>query len=342
MKSIDGSSVNKIKRILMLTMLSLIMMISCYVFHSYSTYKSIKVVVTDSTAIEYGTANYDLGKLIKEVDGKVISIKKDVDTNVLGEQEVILEVEKNNIVREIPIVVSVVDSVAPTITLKNETMIVTQGDEYSLIDNVESVSDLIDGNLDYKENAGKGSSKYYSISYSDDLSAVGAHEITISAVDKSGNVTTQKFTLEVVEPEPEPEPVYVPPVYANVDPSAYGNDVSSIAYSLVGSPYVSGGNSPYGFDCSGFVQYVYSLVGVGVSRSSYTQLYDGVGVSYQDAQPGDIVLWGYGSTVTHSSLYVGNGTMIHAANPGTGVIVSNIDGWLRGSGSQIVSVRRIQ
>ena len=132
------------------------------------------------------------------------------------------------------------------------------------------------------------------------------------------------------------------PVYANVDPSAYGNDVSSIAYSLVGSPYVSGGNSPYGFDCSGFVQYVYSLVGVGVSRSSYTQLYDGVGVSYQDAQPGDIVLWGYGSTVTHSSLYVGNGTMIHAANPGTGVIVSNIDGWLRGSGSQIVSVRRIQ
>lgn len=340
MKSIDGPSINKIKRLLILTMLSLIMMISCYVFHSYSTYNSIKVVVTDSTAIEYGTPNYDLGKLIKEVDGKVVSIKKDLDTNVLGEQEVILEVEKNNIVREVPIVVSVVDSIAPTITLKNETMTVTQGDEYSLIDNIESVNDAIDGNLDYMENAEKGSSKYYSISYDGDLSAVGIHEITINAVDNSGNITTQKFNLEVVEPEPEP--VYVPPVYANIDPSVYGNDVSSIAYSLVGSPYVSGGTSPYGFDCSGFVQYVYSLVGVGVSRSSYTQLYDGVGVSYQDAQPGDIVLWGYGSTVTHSSLYVGNGTMIHAANPGTGVIVSNIDGWLRGSGTQIVSVRRIQ
>ena len=216
-------------------------------------------------------------------------------------------------------------------------MTVTQGEEFNLTDNIESVNDLIDGNLNYKEIAEKGN---YSISYSDDLSTVGTHEITINAVDKSGNFTTQKFTLEVVEPEPEP--VYVPPVYVNVDPSVYGNDVSSIAYSLVGSPYVSGGNSPYGFDCSGFVQYVYSLVGVGVSRSSYTQLYDGVGVSYQDAQPGDIVLWGYGSTVTHSSLYVGNGTMIHAANPGTGVIVSNIEGWLRGSGSQIVSVRRIQ
>lgn len=340
MKSIDGSSINRIKRILMLTSLSLIMMISCYVYHSYCTYKSIKVVVSESNVIEYGTANYDLGKLIKEVDGKVVSVKKDVDPNVLGEQEVILEVKKNNIVREVPIVVSVVDSVAPTITIKNDTMTVTQGEEFSLIDNIESVSDSLDGNLDYLENVENGSSKYYSITYGDDINTVGVHEITINAVDKSGNVTVQKFNLEVVEPKPEP--VYVAPVFANVDPSIYGNDVSSIAYSLVGMPYISGSNGPYGFDCSGFVQYVYSLVGVGVSRSTYTQLYDGVGVSYDDAQPGDIVLWGYGSTVTHSSLYVGNGTMIHAANPGTGVIISNIDGWLRGSGTQIVSVRRIQ
>ena len=340
MKSIDGSSINKIKRILILTSLSLIMMISCYVYHSYCTYKSIRVVVSESNVIEYGTANYDLGKLIKEVDGKVVSVKKDINPNVLGEQEVILEVEKNNVVREVPIVVSVVDSIAPTITIKNDTMTVTKGEEFNLIDNIESVNDSLDGNLNYLENVDNGSSNYYSISYSDDINSVGVHEITVNAVDKSGNITVQKFNLEVVEPEPEP--VYVAPTFANVDPSVYGNDVVSIAYSLVGSPYVSGGNSPYGFDCSGFVQYVYSLVGVGVSRSSYTQLYDGVGVSYADAQPGDIVLWGYGSTVTHSSLYVGNGTMIHAANPGTGVIISNIDGWLRGSGTQIVSVRRIQ
>ena len=327
MKSIDGSSVNKMKRLLILAVLSLVIMISCYVYHSYNTYKSIKVVVSDSNVIEYGTANYDLGRLIKEVDGRVISIKQDVDVNVLGEQEVILEVQKGNVVKEVPIVVSVVDTVAPVITIKN-----------SLIDNIESVSDSLDGDLGYLDNVGNDSSNYYSISYDGDISDVGDHEITVSAVDKSGNVTVQKFTLEVVEPEP----AYVAPVYANVDPSVHGGSVSSIAYSLVGSPYVSGGNSPYGFDCSGFVQYVYSLVGVNISRSTYTQLYDGVGVNYEDAQPGDIVLWGYGSTVTHSSLYVGDGTMIHAANPSTGVIVSNIAGWLRGSGTQIVSVRRIQ
>ena len=95
MNSIDGSSIYKIKKFIFLTLLSLVMMISCYVYHSYCTYQSIKVIVSDSTSIEYGTANYDLGRLIREVDGTVVSIKKDVDTNKLGEQEVILEVEKN-------------------------------------------------------------------------------------------------------------------------------------------------------------------------------------------------------------------------------------------------------
>ena len=254
MKSIDGSSINKIKRILMLTVLSLVMMVSCYVYHSYNTYKSIKVVVSDSTAIEYGTANYDLGKLIKEVDGRVISIKQDVDVNVLGEQEVILEVQKGNVVKEVPIVVSVVDTVAPVITIKNEKMTITQGDEYNLIDNIESVNDSLDGDLSYLDNVLDDSSNYYSISYDGDINGVGDHEITVSAVDKSGNVTVQKFTLEVVEPKP----TYAAPVYANVDPSIYGGSVTGIAYSLVGMPYISGANGPYGFDCSGFVQYVYS------------------------------------------------------------------------------------
>ena len=340
MKSIDGSSINKIKRLLIMMTLSFIMMISCYVYHGYNTYKSIKVVVSDVAVIEYGSANYDLGKLIKEVDGEVIAIKQDVDTNVLGKQEVVLEVKKDNITKEVPIVVSVVDTTAPTISIKNEKVTVTQGDVYNLIDNIESVNDSIDGNLDYLENVTDGSKKYYSISYSDNLNDVGSHEITINAVDKAGNITVQKFILEVVEPDVPV--VNNEQVMANIDPSVYGGDVSSIAYSLVGKPYIGGSNGPYGFDCSGFVQYVYSLVGVNISRSTYTQAYDGVAVSYENAQPGDIVLWGYGNSVTHSSLYVGNGTMIHAANPGTGVIVSNIAGWMRGSGSQIVAVRRIQ
>lgn len=337
MKSIDGPSIKKYVRLLKLMVVSFIMMISCYVFHGYRTYSSIKVVTSKMATIEYGSANYDLGKLIKEVDGEVVSIKQDVDTNTLGTQEIVLEVQKDNITREVPIVVSVVDTVAPVITLKNEKITITQGDEYNLTDNIESVNDLIDGNLDYLQDASSDSLKYYSINCEDDINSVGVHEIVINAVDNSGNISTQRFTLEVKKPE------YVQPVYEYVEPNTFGGDLAAIAYSLVGKPYVAGGNGPYGFDCSGFVQYVYSLIGINISRSTYTQLYDGVAINYGDAQPGDIIIWGYGNGVaTHSSMYVGNGMMVHAANPGTGVIASNIDGWIRGSGTQIVAVRRVK
>ena len=86
----------------------------------------------------------------------------------------------------------------------------------------------------------------------------------------------------------------------------------------------------------------YSQVGIYVSRSSSTQYYDGVAVSYQDAQPGDILSWGHGGVVTHSALYVGNGMMIHATNPSQGVIASSVAGWESGSIDNLMAVRRIQ
>ena len=342
MNSIDGSSMKEKRFFIKIVFLLLLMITSCLVYHNYDTYKSIKVVVSNTAVVEYGDANYNLGKLIKEVDGEVVSIKKDIDTTRLGEQEVIIEVQKDDVIKEVPIVVSVIDSVAPAITLKDEKYVVTEGENFDLNDNIDSVIDSIDGNLNYVDSINDDTKNYYTINYDDDVTNVGTHEITINAVDKSGNVSTQTFVLEV-----EPKPVYVQPVYnsnvSDVGPSAYGNDVVSIAYSLVGRPYVSGGNGPYSFDCSGFVQYVYSQVGVGLSRSTYTQANDGVSVSYENAQPGDIILWGYSSgSVTHSTLYVGNGTMIHAANPSTGVIISNVAGWLRGSGTHIVAVRRVK
>lgn len=341
MKSTDGSSKTKIIKFLSLMTLSFIMLISCYVYHNYYTYKSIKVVVTtDTPSVEYGSANYNVKEFIKEVEGNIISVKQDIDINKLGEQEVILEVQKDNVVKEVPIIVTVVDSIAPIIKVKEEKVTITQGDDYNLEDNIESVMDDIDGDINISsEEIKEDSVYYYSINYNDDINSVGDHEITINAVDKSGNASTFTFTLEVVEPTPQ----YYYGVNYNVPANPQGNDVVSIAYSLVGMPYIGGSNGPYGFDCSGFVQYVYSCIGKSVSRSSYTQIYDGVGVSYADAQPGDILSWGYGpGNVTHSALYVGDGLMVHAANPGTGVIVSSVDGWLAGSGTTILSVRRIQ
>lgn len=350
MNSIDGSSKKKWFHVVSLMIISLVIMISCFVYHNYYTYNSIKVVVKDSAAVEYGSANYDIKKLIKKVDGEIVSVKQDVDTSVVGPQEVIVEVKKEGVIKQVPIVISVVDSVAPAIQLKEEKVTITKGDDYDLTSNVESVNDNADGAISFLNEVSENSNFYYNFTYGDDLNEVGTHEVTLTAKDKNGNVSEVKFTLEVVAPPVVEKPAPAVsnnsnsngPVYANVPANAAGGDLVSIAYSLVGSPYVAGSNGPYGFDCSGFVQYVYSRAGISVSRSSSTQYYEGVGVSYEDAQPGDILSWGHGGVVTHSALYVGNGMMIHATNPRQGVIASSVAGWESGSIDNLMAVRRVQ
>ena len=76
MKTIDGPSVQKVIRAFALVVLSFVMIISCYAYHSYSTFKSINVVVKETATVEYGSANYDIKKLIKEVDGEIVSGKE--------------------------------------------------------------------------------------------------------------------------------------------------------------------------------------------------------------------------------------------------------------------------
>ena len=339
MNTIDLPSKKKqILRFISLVVVSSIMMISCYVYHRNDTYKSIKVVVNKNAAVEYGSANYDINKLIKKVEGEIVSVKQDIDTKQVGEQEVVVEVKKADIVKDVSFLVNVVDTTAPVVKIKEEKVTLTEGDDYDLTTNIESVTDEVDGDIAYSNDVQEGSNFYYNFSYGADIDDVGSHEVVVNAEDKNGNVTQTKFTVEV-----KAKPVYTPstPVYSNAPASAVGGDVVSIAYSLVGSPYISGSNGPYGFDCSGFVQYVYSRVGKSVSRSSYTQAYDGVGVSYANAQPGDILNWGHGGAVTHSALYVGNGLMIHATNPSQGVVVSSVSGWQNGSIDNLMGVRRV-
>lgn len=322
-------------RSLSLVGLVLIMMVGCHVYHNYYTYNSIKVVVKKNAAIEYGSANYNLSDLIKKVDGEIISVKNDIDTKVEGEQEVVVEVKKDNIVKDVPLVLNVVDTVPPVVNLKEERVTITEGNTYDMTSNIDSVIDEVDGEISYSDNVNEESTFYYDFTYNpDEIGNVGEHEVIVNAKDKKGNVVFKSFTLEVQE-----KPKYYAPVYGNAAPSAHGGSAVEVAYSLLGAPYIGGANGPYGFDCSGFVQYVYSQVGVSVTRSTWSQIGDGVGVSLENAQPGDILIWGYGYP-THSAIYVGNGMMIHAANPSEGVILSSIDWWRRG-GTSIIAVRRV-
>ena len=99
-----------------------------------------------------------------------------------------------------------------------------------------------------------------------------------------------------------------------------GRAIVNTAAKYLGVPYVWGGTTPDGFDCSGLVQYVLNSLGIDVSRTSQQQIKDGVSVAKGDLQPGDLVFFEKNGDVHHVGIYVGNGMMIHA--PRTGEVVS--------------------
>jgi peptidoglycan DL-endopeptidase LytE len=100
---------------------------------------------------------------------------------------------------------------------------------------------------------------------------------------------------------------------------AAGNKTVSIlstAKSLMGSPYRSGGISPNGFDCSGFVNYVYKKHGISISRSS-ASLWGSGGVKVSSLEPGDLLFFNTnGRTISHVAIYIGDGQFIHSASYG--------------------------
>ncbi|MCI5874749.1 MAG: NlpC/P60 family protein [Clostridiales bacterium] len=110
-----------------------------------------------------------------------------------------------------------------------------------------------------------------------------------------------------------------------------GNDVVAYASQFLGNPYVLGGTSlTEGTDCSYYVMAVYQHFGISVPRTSYGQRTCGQAVSYENAKPGDIICYS-----GHVAIYIGDGKIIHASNPRTGICYGNA------TYRTIVAVRRV-
>lgn len=154
--------------------------------------------------------------------------------------------------------------------------------------------------------------------------------VVTAPADAAWSFETPAVTAVVPEPEPEPEPVVTTSRSAQraataettataatevaasaVPQSVAGNAVLEVAARYVGVPYVSGGTTPDGFDCSGFVSYVYAQLGISLPRTSSAIKAAGTVISASEAQPGDLI-WSPG----HISIYAGGDQQIDSPRPG--------------------------
>lgn len=137
-------------------------------------------------------------------------------------------------------------------------------------------------------------------------------------------------TRPAVQTQPKAQPVTKPAPVSNPAPAATGGLVA-IAERYTGTPYVYGGSSPAGFDCSGFTAYVYSQIGKSIPRTATAQMLAATRVS--NPQPGDLVFYGDGSSAYHVGIYAGNGMMVDANHPGGSVglrpLYSGVSGYGR-------------
>ncbi|MDY0340017.1 MAG: NlpC/P60 family protein [Coriobacteriia bacterium] len=149
--------------------------------------------------------------------------------------------------------------------------------------------------------------------------ATREREETSRAAAESGDSSSS--TASASQPSDTNQP-------ASAAPSS--GSVVDIAFQYVGVPYVWGGSTPAGFDCSGLVQYVYRQVGVSLPRTSQSQFHAGQHISADRVdllQPGDLVFFGTNgdpNRVHHVGMYVGGGDYIHAPYTGAYVRVNSL------------------
>ena len=249
-------------------------------------------------------------------------------------------------------VVKVTVNTAPKISLKSTAITVNNGDRF----NPESF-------LAYA-NDSSGNLPALKITSDVDMNQDGEYTVVYTAVDQTGNSSTATLSVTVKTPQEvidariaaeeaaaeqarqeelerqrrEEEERRRQAMLAAASTPVVAGDPSSVAgyaASFVGLvPYVWGGTTPAGWDCSGFTQYVFAQFGVSLPHYSGSQANCGMYVdSLANAQPGDLLANG-----THAAIYIGGGMVVNALNPYQGTQICSVSGAFGGAG---YSIRRI-
>lgn len=131
---------------------------------------------------------------------------------------------------------------------------------------------------------------------------------------------------------------------ATITSKTKGEEIVEYAKKYLGYDYVLGGSTPKsGFDCSGFTSYVYKQFGYTLSRTSTAQAKNGKEVSKSELQPGDLLIFKNQALtkIGHVGIYIGNNKMIHASEPGVGVVITDLDARGYNYNKRYVTARRI-
>ncbi len=162
-----------------------------------------------------------------------------------------------------------------------------------------------------------------------DAKAAEAEELLSRLEDEAAERAAERAAVAASraldEPRPSPEPEAAPAPAPAPTASVSGRAGAAVDYALaqVGDAYVWGAEGPDGFDCSGLTLMAWRQAGVSLPHSSSMQMSSGAAVSQSQLQPGDLVF--YYSPVSHVGIYIGDGKIVHAANPSTGVEVTSLN-----------------
>ena len=170
--------------------------------------------------------------------------------------------------------------------------------------------------LNIRSGAGTGCSVLSSVSGGTVLELTGVQDGWYKVVHggTSGYVSSDYITLTSETPA------------ATVAASSVGEEIAAYAQNFLGTPYVYGGSSTSGFDCSGFTKYVYGQFGYTLNRTATDQLSNGVSVRKDELQPGDLVFFKYRTSkpVSHVGIYIGSGQFVHASTNSYAVQIDDL------------------
>src|SRR3954468_1466983 len=156
-----------------------------------------------------------------------------------------------------------------------------------------------------------------------DLKAKAAARARAEAARRNAAAASRSATRAAAPAPPTTSATGSAPAVAA--PAASGRAGAAVQYALaqVGDAYVYGAAGPSAFDCSGLMMAAWAQAGVGLPHSSSAQMGSGTPVSQSQLQPGDLVF--YYSPVSHVGMYIGNGQIVHAANPSSGVTTAPVN-----------------